>query len=229
MEKKSFYLVLTILFLLAAVSVGVIGYKYQEKNNSFYENSTEIEATVTNVEDSDNKKIISISYEVSPEKYNGTITDKMDKNVGDKVTIYYSNDDPTTFMYGNLQSTGYIIMGIGGIFLVASLILLISFFKSKKGKKEAKIETEEMKIMAPISRVTSIINEAGEKLYTIECIYQMPNTPEKFTYICNSIPFDIVTIIQNNNVKEMPIYLNKLDPQKYHIDVDYLKTFNGGK
>ena len=145
--------------------------------------------------------------------------------VGDKITVYYDKENPDKFRVKKEDYLNYIFIGMSGLFIILGGVLSINpIIQTQKGNKLMK---NGIKLTATISSV--LLNNRyqvnGRSPYIINVSFMYQDL--LYEARSKNIWYDVELIIKNNNIKELPIYIEINNPKKYYLDTSEFEKYIG--
>ncbi len=215
MDSKIINRMITIIFIIVGIIFIMLGFYMYKQNTSFINKAVATEGVVIKTK----------GFKVTGLYNNKNITFLNIKNnlkPNDKINIYCNSKTKTCkSASSNDLSIFFVVVGIV-IFILNTLAL---FIINKKDKKEDKIIHEEKNIIKGniigVEKDTTIESE-GKNPYIIVCSYL--DQKENVEKHCKSedLWFDAKKIIEEKQIKTLPIYIDKDNPDDYSIDVSVL-------
>lgn len=166
-----------------------------------------------------------VSYVVKGDEYESILNGYSSSFYeGKEVEIYYDKDNPNKIGMKSLDLLILIVPGIGLIFLIigGTGILL----KVSKKKLEKRLKKDGKLIYADYDE--TIINTSysinGRHPYKIICEWINPVDNEEYMFKSRNIWINPEDIIEERNIKQFPVYIDKNNKKKYVVDIDILEN-----
>ena len=166
-----------------------------------------------------------VSYVVKGDEYESILNGYSSSFYeGKEVEIYYDKDNPNKIGMKSLDLLILIVPGIGLIFLIigGTGILL----KVSKKKLENRLKKDGKLIYADYDE--TIINTSysinGRHPYKIICEWINPVDNEEYMFKSRNIWINPEDIIEERNIKQFPVYIDKNNKKKYVVDIDILEN-----
>lgn len=142
---------------------------------------------------------------------------------GKQITVYYDTDNPYRVRSDMMMLFFWIFGGVGAAFLLVVFILLANRL-AKRRQRQWLLQHGE-RVGATISGIernyTTHIN--GRNPYFIECWWQDPRTGAVHTFRTDNFMRNPDPVLQAWNVTQLPVYLDREKPKRYHIDLSQLQ------
>ena len=141
---------------------------------------------------------------------------------GKEIEIYYDKDNPNKIGMKSLDLLFLILPGIGLIFLViGGTGIFIKINRRNLGKR-----LKENGELIYADYVETIINTSysvnGRYPYKIICEWTNPVDSEEYMFKSRNIWSNPEDIIEEKNIKQFPVYIDKNNKKKYLVDIDIL-------
>lgn len=166
-----------------------------------------------------------VSYVVKGDEYESILNGYSSSFYeGKEVEIYYDKDNPNKIGMKSLDLLILIVPGIGLIFLIigGTGILL----KVSKKKLENRLKKDGELIYADYDE--TIINTSysinRRHPYKIICEWINPVDNEEYMFKSRNIWINPEDIIEERNIKQFPVYIDKNNKKKYVVDIDILEN-----
>lgn len=141
-------------------------------------------------------------------------------NKDDEVIVYYHKDDSSKSFIKTQLYQVLIYLGIGValviVFIVIFIYVLVKLLRDKKLIKSGK------RIEASIKSIT-INRNITRCPYKLVLTYKHKDKVYEFKY--NSVWFNIKDIVDEYNIKKIPVYVDK-DYKNYYIDLSSIELLN---
>lgn len=161
----------------------------------------------------------------------GIITDiesyrDIDGDVDYDVYVSYNVDgreeDPNKIGMKSMDFLFLIFPGIGLAFMIGGGFNLLSKNNQKKLGKKLK-ETGELVYANYVkTRKNTSYAVNGVHPYNIVCEWNNPQDNKKYTFKSENIWDDPQRIIEEKNIKTVPVYINPESKKQYFMDIDYI-------
>lgn len=192
-----------------------------------YNNKIETTGIITRISLSRNSenesRRVYVSYVVKGDEYESALNGYSSSFYeGKEVEIYYDKDNPNKIGMKSLDLLFLILPGIGLIFLIIGGTGILVKVNKKKLEKRLKENGE------PIyaDYVETIINTSysvnGRYPYKIICEWTNPVDSEEYMFKSKNIWSNPEDIIEEKNIKQFPVYIDKNNKKKYLVDIDIL-------
>ena len=193
-----------------------------------YNNKIETTGIITEIwssRDSDNNRNhkVYVSYVAEGNEYESTLNGYSSSFYeGKKIEIYYDKDNPNKIGMKSLDLLFLILPGIGLIFLViGGTGIFIKINRRNLGKR-----LKENGELIYADYVETIINISysvnGRHPYKIICEWTNPLDGEEYTFKSKNIWSNPEDIIEERNIKQFPVYIDKNNKKKYFVNIDIL-------
>ena len=214
---------ISFIFLFIGILFLAIGIFVPKSMNKKVENAVETKGTIVEIYDED----VYVSFETrTGEEYRiKSNYYSSDMRIGDKVKIYYNELNPRDAKVdiANISMLLQIIfLSIGGLLLFLSVILTILSIKGSGTKK--RLLTSGLMLSATITSVdyNTYIDINGRHPYIIRAnfIYNGLTYETKSENIWNDPQF----IMNNYNIRELPVYIDSNNPKTNYLDISEIKN-----
>lgn len=164
-----------------------------------------------------------VSYVVKGDEYESILNGYSSSFYeGKEVEIYYDKDNPNKIGMKSLDLLFLILPGIGLIFLIIGGTGILVKVNKKKLEKRLKENGE----LIYADYVETIINTSysvnGRYPYKIICEWTNPVDSEEYMFKSKNIWSNPEDIIEEKNIKQFPVYIDKNNKKKYLVDIDIL-------
>ena len=193
-----------------------------------YENKVETIGTITEISsyrktNHDRTYEVYVSYTVEGKKYESKLNSYSSSFYeGKKIDIYYDKDNPNKIGVKSLDLLFLIFPGIGLIFLIIGGTGILVKVKKRKLEKSLKENGE----LIYANYVETVLNTSyrvnGKHPYNVICEWNNPLDNKKYIFKSKNIWVNPKNIIEERNIKQFPIYIDRNNKEKYVIDVDVL-------
>lgn len=187
-------------------------------NIKFKEVAVETTAEVTNVTKYDDKYKVEVSYRVDNEMFDGKYSTSSRVKEGDRVSIYYDKNNPIIMQTTTSNFLGIIFGAVGVISAFVGLGFL--FYKVNKILSKKHLLSAGIRINTRILEVK--INENysmnGTFPYIIIC-EGIDDKGQKRTFKSENIWENPEGIIQERNITNLSVYLDKNNSEKYYVSL----------
>ena len=182
---------------------------------SNYTNAVDTKGTITEIRSygssDDRSHDVYVSYVVDGEEYVSELNFYSSTYYeGKEIKIYYDKNNPLIFP------------GLGLIFLIIGGSGIIININKKKTEKRLK-ETGQL-IYADYSETT--LNGAyqvnGRSPYNVICEWNDPVSNQKYIFRSKNLWLNPDKIIQEKNIRQFPVYIDRNNMKKYVVDTDIL-------
>lgn len=196
-----------------------------------YTNKIETTGIITRISlsgssENDSNKVY-VSYVAEGNEYESTLSGYSSSFYeGKEIEIYYDKDDPNKIGMKSLDLLFLIVPGIGLVFLIiGGTGIFIKINRRNLGKR-----LKENGELIYADYVETIINTSysvnGRYPYKIICEWTNPVDSEEYTFKSKNIWSNPEDIVEERNIKQFPVYIDKNNKKKYFVDIDIL-TENG--
>ena len=228
MKQRRIYNIIAGVFGIMGVIFLIVGGVVFLRQKSFVEGAAEVEGKISRIEssidfDGETDYKAYVSYEYDGEEYKGVRLSEYSSSMyeGKKIELYVEREKPENV---RVKSMIYlfpvIIAGMGGIFLIVAIIMIIISFKLKGVRK--KLKETGMKIYAQVEKaiVETAYTSKGRHPYRLECVYYDERSGQPV--ICTS---DIIWEEPDGYIgKYVSVYVDREDRSRYVVDLESLKT-----
>lgn len=193
-----------------------------------YENKIDTTGIITDIEsyrdiDGDVDYDVYVSYNVDGREYESKLNSySATFYKGKEVNIYYNKEDPNKIGMKSMDFLFLIFPGIGLAFMIGGGFNLLSKNNQKKLGKKLK-ETGELVYANYVkTRKNTSYAVNGVHPYNIVCEWNNPQDNKKYTFKSENIWDDPQRIIEEKNIKTVPVYINPENKKQYFMDLDYI-------
>lgn len=192
-----------------------------------YNNKIETAGIITRISLSRNSenesRRVYVSYVAEGNEYESTLNGYSSSFYeGKEIEIYYDKDNPNKIGMKSLDLLILILPGIGLIFLIIGGTGILVKVNKKKLEKRLKENGE----LIYADYVETIINTSysvnGRYPYKIICEWTNPVDSEEYMFKSKNIWSNPEDIIEEKNIKQFPVYIDKNNKKKYLVDIDIL-------
>ena len=192
-----------------------------------YNNKIETAGIITRISLSRNSenesRRVYVSYVAEGNEYESTLNGYSSSFYeGKEIEIYYDKDNPNKIGMKSLDLLILILPGIGLIFLIIGGTGILVKVNKKKLEKRLKENGE----LIYADYVETIINTSysvnGRYPYKIICEWTNPVDGEEYTFKSRNIWLNPEDIIEERNIKQFPVYIDKNNKKKYFVDINIL-------
>lgn len=230
MKKFNDYLVGIIFFIVGIIFFGILLF-FNHRDNEFMKHSVKVVGVIENINydygiDDDTIDVYVSYKDLDGVNHKGRSNySSSNMNIGDKIDVYYDINNPSSFIVKKDAIFDYIFFGISGLFIVlGGILIVVPIIKKNQGSNLIK---NGIKLTATITSVTMNNNYQvnGKSPYIINAsfIYQDLMYEAKSKNIWYNAEF----IINNYNIKELPVYIEINNPKKYYLDTTELEKYGG--
>ena len=192
-----------------------------------YTNKIETTGIITRISlsgssENDSNKVY-VSYVAEGNEYESTLNGYSSSFYeGKEIEIYYDKDNPNKIGMKSLDLLILIVPGIGLIFLIIGGTGILVKVNKKKLEKRLRENGE----LIYADYVETIINTSysvnGRYPYKIICEWTNPVDSEEYMFKSKNIWSNPEDIIEEKNIKQFPVYIDKNNKKKYLVDIDIL-------
>lgn len=196
-----------------------------------YTNKIETTGIITRISlsgssENDSNKVY-VSYVAEGNEYESTLSGYSSSFYeGKEIEIYYDKDNPNKIGMKSLDLLFLIFLGLGLISLIIGVTGISAKARGKKSERRLKENGE----LIYADYVETIINTSysvnGRHPYKIICEWTNPVDSEEYTFKSKNIWSNPEDIVEERNIKQFPVYIDKNNKKKYFVDIDIL-TENG--
>lgn len=192
-----------------------------------YTNKIETTGIITRISlsgssENDSNKVY-VSYVAEGNEYESTLSGYSSSFYeGKEIKIYYDKDNPNKIGMKSLDLLFLIFPGLGLISLIIGVTGISAKSRGKKSEKRLKENGE----LIYADYVETIINTSysvnGRHPYKIICEWTNPVDSEEYTFKSKNIWSNPEDIVEERNIKQFPVYIDKNNKKKYFVDIDIL-------
>lgn len=168
--------------------------------------------------------IAKVTYEASGEKYEQSIEiEREDASVNDYIELKYDGTNPGKLIYNNHTTQAIIVASIGVVLLIIGIKEVID--NTKKRKDITELKKSGIFITATIKDVFIDKNQKtykGQYPYRIRAEYLNPSDNQLYLFDSENYYEDLKSIIENNNIQTISVYINRDNTNVYYVDVEPL-------
>ncbi len=218
---KKVEIIIGTVFIFMGAMFSVIGYVVSNTMNRTIPNQVETEGIISNITEYDEDSDAYVTfvdetgkvYNVKSNFYSSTM------RRGDKIKVYYNSKNPLDFRVDSgdmFKLFRYIFLGIGGIFVLLGLMLIVKHIKNKKHEQE--IINSGIMVYGKITSVdrNNLYNVNGRFPYRIVVNFVYNN----LTYEVRSDNMwnDPRFVLDSYGITELPVYIDTKNPKKSIVD-----------
>lgn len=192
-----------------------------------YTNKIETTGIITRISlsgssENDSNKVY-VSYVAEGNEYESTLSGYSSSFYeGKEIEIYYDKDNPNKIGMKSLDLLFLIFPGLGLISLIIGVTGISAKARGKKSERRLKENGE----LIYADYVETIINTSysvnGRYPYKIICEWTNPVDSEEYMFKSKNIWTNPEDIIEEKNIKQFPVYIDKNNKKKYLVDIDIL-------
>lgn len=192
-----------------------------------YTNKIETTGIITRISlsgssENDSNKVY-VSYVAEGNEYESTLSGYSSSFYeGKEIEIYYDKDNPNKIGMKSLDLLFLIFPGLGLISLIIGVTGISAKARGKKSERRLKENGE----LIYADYVETIINTSysvnGRYPYKIICEWTNPVDSEEYMFKSKNIWSNPEDIIEEKNIKQFPVYIDKNNKKKYLVDIDIL-------
>ncbi|NLD49175.1 MAG: DUF3592 domain-containing protein [Clostridiaceae bacterium] len=198
---------------------------------NFKNNALETTAVITSIEthrdsDGDTHHTVYVKYIIEDKQYEERLNYySRGMREGKEVFIYYDPLQPNHILAKS--SYGFSIFYLPSIgFIIAAIGFMLLFRKLMKIKTRSYLLRYGQLVYAQITEV--YVNRAyrvnGRNPYVINCKWVDPSTGFYYFFKSENIWFNPQPIIDDKDIKELPVYIDFINPRKYAVSIEELKS-----
>ena len=225
-ENKTESLIWIIFAIVGAIFV-IIGLAVL-KNTLNYEDKVDTKGTITEIysyRDStgDEEHEVYVSYTAGGKRYKSKLSGYSSSFYeGKEIDIYYDKDNPNNIGVKSLDKLFLIFPGIGMIFVIMGVSGIVIKIKNDIKEKSLK-ENGELIYAEYVETVLNTLYEVnGRHPYNIICEWNDTLDGKKYVFKSKNIWKDPESTIEERNIKQFPVYINRDNMKKYTIDIEAL-------
>ena len=192
-----------------------------------YTNKIETTGIITRISlsgssENDSNKVY-VSYVAEGNEYESTLSGYSSSFYeGKEIEIYYDKDNPNKIGMKSLDLLFLIFPGLGLISLIIGVTGISAKARGKKSERRLKENGE----LIYADYVETIINTSysvnGRYPYKIICEWTNPVDSEEYMFKSKNIWSNPEDIIEEKNIKQFSVYIDKNNKKKYLVDIDIL-------
>lgn len=227
MKENKLENLIWIIFAIVGVVFVIIGLVVFETIFN-YENKVETIGTITKISsyrntNHDRTSEVYVSYTVEGKKYESKLNSYSSSFYeGKEIDIYYDKDNPNKIGVKSLDLLFLIFPGIGLIFLIIGGTGILVKVKKRKLEKSLKENGELIYANYVETVLNTLYTVNGKHPYNVICEWNNPLDNKKYIFKSKNIWINPKSIIEERNIKQFPIYIDRNNKEKYVIDVDVL-------
>lgn len=222
MKKIQAQDIVGILFtFIALISLAVVIY-FIDSNNKFLKNGKETVGIISRIEkeydgdDVDNT--VYVKYHIYDDEYENRINSySSDMYEGKKISLIYDINNPNHVKAKFETKIVYIFLILPLIFGIIGLIFVILMIKRNKLMKNLMRLEYYVEANIDLIEVNKYYAVNGIHPYIMHCSYNGNSFKSGNFYE------DIKSIIDTNEIKKVPLYVNLSNPKQYVVDLESLK------
>ena len=193
-----------------------------------YKNKIDTKAIITDISSYTSSKgnrnyQVYVSYIVEGKEYKSRLNGYSSGFYeGKEIDIYYDKDNPRQIGVKSLDLLFLILPSIGLIFLIIGGTGILIKINKKNIEKKLKESGE----LVYANYIETVVNRTysvnGKHPYNIICNWDNPEDNKKYILKSKDIWINPESIIQQKNIKQLPVYINLTNKKQYLIDTDSL-------
>ncbi len=219
----SIFLIVGLIFLVVGISIAAY-------NVNFKNNALETTAVISSIErdrdsDGDTSYTVYVRYTVDGSQYERPLNFySSGMYVGEEISIYYLPEQPNRILAKSSLSFLFILFPLMGL-IAASIGFVIIFRKVMKIKSHKYLLENGEVVNAEITNVDykSSYTVNGVSPYVITCKWVDPSTGIYYFFKSDNIWFDPEPIINERDIKNLPVYIDRYNPKKYSVSLEELE------
>ena len=210
-----------VLFVVIGLVICMFTFNYSNKVETIG-TITEISSYIGSDDESSSHKVY-VSYEVDGTEYESRLNSYSSTFYeGKRVNIYYDKDNPSKIGMKSMDRLFLIFPGIGMIFLVLGGTGLIVRINKSSLEKRLKENGEVVYANYSETILNTMYKVNGKSPYIIICEWVNPVDNKRYIFKSKNIWIYPNNIIEEKNIKQFPVYIDKENKNKYFVDVDFL-------
>ncbi len=193
-----------------------------------YENKIDTKAIITDISSYTNSKgnrnyEVYVSYIVEGKEYKSRLNGYSSNFYeGKEIDIYYHKDNPRQIGVKSLDLLFLILPSIGLIFLIIGGTGLLVKINKENIEKNLRKNGE----LVYANYIETVVNRAyrvnGRHPYNIICNWDNPEDNKKYILKSKDIWINPEDIIQEKNIRVLPVYINLENKKQYLVDTSSL-------
>ena len=217
-----------IIFFIIGIVFVIIGLIISTKNIFNYENKVATTGIITQISlyrnHSGNRSYqVNVLYNVEGKEYESILNGYVSSFYkGKEIDIYYDKDNPSKISSKSLDLVFLIFPGIGLIFVTIGGIGILVKTKKKKLKNKLKENGELIYANYIETVLNSSYSSNGIHPYNIICEWNNPQDGKKYVFKSENIWINPKTLLEEKNIKTLPVYINLENISQYFVDIDSL-------
>lgn len=222
-SQKRIEFILGLVFSLLGVILVFSGINKTISNNNFKRENTQIEATVT--DSNSNNKYTAVSFFIDEKEYNSiSKTYSSQIKTGDKITIFYSKENPNIIFIENGNTNGGVFIGIGIVLLAIGLSSVLHKLNNSVNKEEI-IKTGK-KIQADLDDIVYDIKTTanGVHPYYVVCTWKNKLDGKTYKFRSENLWYNPKEHIKKSNIEKIPVYIIPTNPNQYYVAIEEINT-----
>lgn len=227
-------LITAIMFTLIGGIFAALGIFLHSENSKFMETALSTEATITRIDshydsiDEETEYDVFVRFDVDGKIYNGELNMyHVGMQEGGTTTIYYNPNNPSDFRSSGSSFGTLLFAGIGGLFFIIGLVMLISKIKAKSSANALKINGTLVQAQINTIDLNTSYAVNGRNPYRLTASYFDPNTNKTLFFESKNIWFNVQAIVDSLTIKTVDVYIDPTNQKKYFVDVEALRTHIG--
>lgn len=223
--NKTENLIWTIFFTLGVI-LFIVGSFVSFQILKYSEDKVETKGIITKIIihnriEGDRTYNVYVTYEANGKQYESRLNSYSTSFYeGKEIDIYYDKNNPHKIGNKSMDLLILIFPGISIIFVIIGGSRL--FIKTNKKKKAVKLKENGTLVHA--NYIETVLNTAysvnRRHPYYIVCEWHNPEDGKKYLFRSDNIWTNPENIIEDNNIKTFPVYMNPNNIKQYVIDID---------
>lgn len=231
MNAKKMEWLFGIIFSGIGLTFFIVGISIALYNINFRNNALETTAVISSIEryrdsDGDTRHTVYVRYTIDGREYEGRLNYySSGMYEGEEISIYYRPEQPNRILAKS--SFSFFIIFFPSIGLVfAAIGFAFIFIKIKKIKNRRYLMENGELVYAEIAGVNynRSYRVNGRSPYVITCKWVDSSTGLFYFFTSENIWFDPEPIINERDIKTLPVYIDRDNPNKYAVSSEELEN-----
>lgn len=222
-SQKRLEFILGLVLALIGVILVFSGINKIISNSNFKRENIQIEAIVT--DSNSNNKYTAVSFYIDEKEYNSIAkTYSSQIKTGDKITIFYSKENPSIIYIENGNTNGGVFIGIGIVLLAIGLSSVLHKLNNSVNKEEI-IRTGK-KIQADLEDIVYDVKTTanGVHPYYVVCIWKNKLDGRTYKFRSENLWYDPKQHIKKSGIEKIPVYIIPTNPNQYYVAIEEINA-----
>lgn len=236
MQKNKTEFLGVIVFLSVGIIFLVVGLLLQfgvfsiDEEDRIYTTATITRIDTYHDSDGDTSHKVYVEYQVDDNLLESKLNTYVSSYYeGKEIDVYYDKNNPSRVQTDGANFLGIIFIVLGGILAIFGAFMLFVRFNGDSKARKLKLNGERVDAEYVETIVNTYYTVNGRNPYQVICKWKDPSTGDEITFKSKNLWEDPEYIIQKQNIKVIPVYIDSSNHKKYFVDVEFVvDNFNNG-